>query len=108
VYEFFPVKKTACGMGHISKLDRCRGEKRRKVTWSQYAGISSSKQELSGIKKTGTGTIKNKQAVGKMTNCGLETSQGINERHQHRPSHVKSRELALGLFFGFLIAGPHY
>jgi len=40
-------------MGHISKLDRFRGEKRRKVTWSQYAGISSSKQEVSGIKENG-------------------------------------------------------
>jgi len=53
VHEFFPVKKAACGMGHISKLDRFRGEKLKKVTWSQYAGISSSKQELSGIKKNG-------------------------------------------------------
>ena len=95
-------------MGLISKLDCFRGEILRKVTWSQYAGISWSKQELSVIKKTGTGTIKNKQAVGKMSNCRLETSQGINERHQHRPLHVKSGELALGLFFGFGIAGPHY
>ena len=100
MHEFFPVKKAACGMGHISKLNRFRGEKLRKVTWSQHAGISSSKQEVSGIKKTGTGTIKNKQAVGKMSNCGLETLQGIDERHQHRPSHVKSGELALGSFFG--------
>jgi len=91
-----------------SKLDRFRGEKLRKVTWSRHAGISSSKHEVSGIKKTGTGTIKNKQAVGKMSNCGLEASQGIDERHQHRPSHVKSEELALGSFFDFLIAGPHY
>jgi len=95
-------------MGHTSKLDRFRGEKLRMVTWSQHADISSSKQEVSGIKKTGAGTIKNKQAVGKTSNCGLETSQGINERHQHRPSHVKSGELALGLFLGFLIAGPHF
>ena len=49
-----------------------------------------------------TGTITNKEAVGKMSNCWLEASQGINERHQHRPSHVKSGELALGSFFGFL------
>jgi len=95
-------------MGHISKLDGFRGQKLRKVTWSQHADISSSKQEVSGIKKTGTGRIKNKQTVGKMRNCGLETSQGIYERHQHRPSHVKSGELALRSFFGFLIAGPHY
>ena len=25
-----------------------------------------------------------------MSNCGLEVSQGIDERHQHRPCHVKS------------------
>jgi len=52
--------------------------------------------------------IKNKQAVSKMSNCGLEASQGINERHQHRLSHVKSGELALGSFFGFLTARPYY
>ena len=108
VHEFFPVKRAACGMGHTSKLDRCRGKKLGKVTWSQHAGISSNKQTVSGIKKTGTDTIKNKQVVDKMSNCGLETSQGIDERHQHRPSHVKSGELALGSIFGFLIAGPHY
>jgi len=94
-------------MGHISKLDRFRGEngERSRVSTRWYFFEQT---EVSGIKKTGTGTIKNKQAVGKTSNCGLEASQGINERHQHRPSHVKSGELTLSLFFGFLIAGPHF
>jgi len=38
-------------MGYLSKLDHFRGEKQEKSTWSQYADISSSKQEVSGIKK---------------------------------------------------------
>jgi len=94
-------------MGHISKLDGFRGENgERSRGLNTLVFLRTNK--VSGIKKTGTGTIKNKQVVGKMSNCWLETSQGIDERRQHRPLHVKSGELALGSFFGFLIAGPYY
>jgi len=107
VHEFFPVKKwrAVWDINPSSTAFAVRnGERSRGLNTL----ISSSKQEVSGIKKTGIDTIKNKQTVSMMSNCGLEVSQGIDERHQHRPSHVKSGELALGSFSGFLTAGPHY